>query len=229
MDRTYRWNRDPGRGDGRVRAKAALFDLDGTLIDSERRSLALWRLLLVNHGVDHDDSLLREFMGRRGPDVLAEKSVLFPGKRVEDLLAELTTYVDAPGLPEIGPVPGAADLVRRIDGHGLPVVLVTSARRWWAESCLEIVGVGDVVRTIVSAEDVVLGKPDPSCFLAGAAAVGVRPEDCVAFEDSLAGITAAKAAGMTCVGVATTHHASELFAADMVVADLSGVEWPLPL
>ncbi|WP_245966783.1 HAD family hydrolase [Sphaerisporangium album] len=210
-------------------AKAALFDLDGTLIDSERRSLVLWGLLLTNHGVDHDETLLREFMGRRGPDVLAEKATLFPGRRVEDLLAELISYLDRPGLPEISPVPGAADLIRRIDGHGLPVVLVTSAHRWWAESCLELVGVGDVVRTIVSAEDVTVGKPDPSGFLLGARAAGVRPGECVAFEDSLAGIAAAKAAGMTCVGVATTHHASELSAADLVVSDLAGVDWPLPL
>lgn len=210
-------------------AKAALFDLDGTLIDSERRSMVLWRTLLVNNGVDHDDTLLRQFMGRRGPDVLAEKALLFPGRRVDDLMAELTSYHDQPGLPQIIPVRGATDLVRRIDRWGLPVVLVTSARRWWAESCLELLGIGDVVRTIVSGEDVAVGKPDPACFLAGARAAGVRPEECLAFEDSLAGIAAAKAAGMTCVGVATTHHMDELSAADLVVPDLSGVDWPLKL
>ncbi|MEV7965195.1 HAD family phosphatase [Sphaerisporangium sp. NPDC088356] len=210
-------------------AKAALFDLDGTLVDSERRSLALWSTLLVNHGVDHDEHLLREFMGRRGPDVLAEKALLFPGRHVDDLLAELRSYYDRPGLPEVTPVPGAADLVRRIDGHGLPVVLVTSARRWWALRCLKLLGIDDVVRTIVSGEDVAIGKPDPAGFLAGARAAGARPGECVAFEDSLAGIAAAKAAGMTCVGVATTHHVSELSAADLVVSDLTGVDWPLPL
>ncbi|GAA3830249.1 HAD family hydrolase [Sphaerisporangium flaviroseum] len=210
-------------------ARAALFDLDGTLIDSERRSLVLWSMLLVNHGVDHDETLLREFMGRRGPDVLAEKALLFPGRRVEDLMTELRSYYDHPELPRISPVPGAVDLVRRIGRHGLPVVLVTSARRWWAVSCLELLGIDDVVRSIVSGEDVAVGKPDPACFLAGAVVAGVRPEECVAFEDSLAGIAAAKAAGMTCVGVATTHHVSELSAADLVVSDLTGVDWPLSL
>ncbi|MFC4586448.1 HAD family hydrolase [Sphaerisporangium corydalis] len=212
-----------------MEAAAALFDLDGTLVDSERRGRALWSALLVRHGVDHDETLLREFMGRRGPDVLAEKAALFPGRRVEDLMDELRSYYDRPGLPLVTPIPGAVELIRRIDGLGLPVVLVTSARRHWAESCLELLGVGDAVHTIVSGEDVEVGKPDPAGFLAGAAAVGVPPGDCVAFEDSLAGIAAAKAAGMTCVGVATTHHASELFAADLVVSDLSGVDWPLPL
>jgi mannitol-1-/sugar-/sorbitol-6-phosphatase len=207
-----------------VELTAALFDLDGTLINSEARSLAVWAMLLDNHGVAHDENVLRGFMGRRGPDVLGE---VMPGYDTHALMAEINSYVALPGLPEVEIVPGAVEFVRAVAGSGAPTALVTSARRWWAEDRLRWLGVYDLVRTIVTAEDVTAGKPDPEAYLTAAARLHVPPGECVVFEDSLAGIAAARAAGMTCVGLATTHHPRELAHADLVVADLTGVKWPI--
>lgn len=207
--------------------KAALFDLDGTLINTERRSLAMWALLLEHNGVPYDETLLRGFMGRRGRDVLAERADLFPGKTIDQLIEEVLSFEGHPDLPEIVPVPGAAELVRMVSEHGSPLGVVTSATRWWAEEQLTRIGVRDLVDIIVSAEDVEIGKPDPAGFLLGAERLGAVPAHCVAFEDSIAGVAAAKAAGMTCVGVATTHRNEDLVAADLVVADLTAVSWPL--
>ncbi|GAA4579166.1 HAD family hydrolase [Planotetraspora phitsanulokensis] len=204
--------------------RAALFDLDGTLINTERRSLAMWAMLLDNHGVEHDHVLLRRFMGRRGADVLPD---FFPDGDVRALLDEVHSYHDHQGLPDVVPVPGAAELVRRVAAHGSAIGLVTSAGRAWARERLAQVGVADLVQTIVSAEDVVVGKPDPSGYLEAAFRLDVKPGECVAFEDSLAGIAAAQAAGMACVGVATTHRPDELSHADLVISDLSGIDWPL--
>ncbi|GAA3122324.1 HAD family hydrolase [Streptosporangium carneum] len=205
---------------------AALFDLDGTLINTERRSQAMWAMLLDRHGVSHDEGVLRGFIGRRGRDVLAERAHLFPGKRIDDLIGEVLSFQDHPDLPGVMPVPGAADLVRRIAEYGSPVAVVTSASRGTAEKRLAEVGVSDLVRTIVSAQDVAVGKPDPEGFLLAARLLAVDPARCVAFEDSIAGIAAAKAAGMTCVGIATTHAGTELAEADLVVTDLTRVDWP---
>ncbi|MDF5751131.1 HAD family phosphatase [Spongiactinospora sp. TRM90649] len=206
--------------------KAAIFDLDGTLINTEPRNVAIWERLFVNNDVPYDDALLRRFMGRRGKDVLSEMLGLFPGRSVPDLIAEVFTYEEHPGLPAIVPVPGAVELVRRVVEHGSPIAVVTSAGRRWAEGRLREVGVRDYVQTLVTAEDVEIGKPDPSGFLMGAALLSTLPGRCVVFEDSVAGIAAAKAAGMTCVGVATTHPHVELTGADLVVADFTTVEWP---
>ncbi|MGC5013284.1 HAD family hydrolase [Streptosporangium sp. DT93] len=206
--------------------KAALFDLDGTLINSERRSMAMWSMLLERHGVSHDEVVLREFMGRRGRDVLAERAHLFPGREIEELITEVLSYKDHPGLPDIVPVPGAAELIRAVAAYGSPIAVVTSAGRDWAEERLARIGVRDLLDTLVSALDVTVGKPDPEGFLLAASRLSVDPADCVVFEDSIAGIVAAKAAGMACVGVATTHAGTELTAADLVVADLTGVTWP---
>jgi sugar-phosphatase len=204
--------------------EAALFDLDGTLINTEIRSLALWRMLLDNHGITYDETSLRRVMGRRGVDVVPE---VLPGADPEVVMEEIRSYYDHPDLPGIVPVPGAAELVSRVAEQGAPLALVTSAQRWWAVERLTDIGVVEVVRTIVSAEDVSVGKPDPSGYLLAADLLQVDPAKCVVFEDSLAGIAAARAAGMTCVAVATTHHPDELSHADLVIPDMSGIDWPL--
>ncbi|WP_169982845.1 MULTISPECIES: HAD family phosphatase [unclassified Microbispora] len=204
--------------------EAALFDLDGTLINTEIRSLALWRMLLDNHGIFYDETLLRRVMGRRGVDVVPE---VLPGTDPEVVMEEIRSYYDHPDLPGIVPVPGAAELVSRVAEQGAPLALVTSAQRWWAVERLTDIGVVEVVRTIVSAEDVSVGKPDPSGYLLAADLLQVDAAKCVVFEDSLAGIAAARAAGMTCVAVATTHHPDELSHADLVIPDMSGIDWPL--
>ncbi|RBQ17052.1 HAD family phosphatase [Spongiactinospora rosea] len=206
--------------------KAALFDLDGTLINTEVRSLAQYELLFVNHRVAYDAALLRAFMGRRLRDVLGEMPALFPGRNIDDLIGELFSYEDHAGLPEVVPVPGAAELVGAVAEHGSPIAVVTSAMRWWAEKRLREVGVRDHVHAIVAAEDVEIGKPDPAGYLRGARLLDTDPAECVAFEDSAAGVAAAKAAGMTCVAVATTHPHEELAGADLIVTDLTAVTWP---
>ncbi|MFE3447310.1 HAD family hydrolase [Nonomuraea sp. NPDC059194] len=199
----------------------ALFDLDGTLINTEVRNKAIWQLLLDNHDLDHDVAV---FMGRRGRDVIPE---VFPGHDVEKLIAEVFSYDDHPGLPEVVPVPGAAELVRQVAAYGSRIGLVTSAHRSWAEERLHQIGVRELFEILVTAEDVEVGKPDPAGYLLAATRLRAEPGDCVVFEDSVAGITAAKAAGMRCVAVATTHVGEDLADADLVVADLTGVDWPL--
>jgi sugar-phosphatase len=203
---------------------AVLFDLDGTLINTELRSRALWAMFLSNHDIPYDEGLLRSLMGRRGQDVLP---ALMPDADVGAARAEIEELLRLPGLPDIVPVPGAAELVRRVAATGWPIGLVTSARRAWAEERLADVGVRDLVQTIVADEDVSVGKPDPAGYVLAAERLRADPARCVAFEDSLAGIAAAKAAGMTCVGVATTHHPDDLADADLVVVDLSEIDWPI--
>ncbi|MFD0890874.1 HAD family hydrolase, partial [Streptosporangium algeriense] len=110
--------------------------------------------------------------------------------------------------------------------HGARIAVVTSANSDWADKRLAEAGVSDLVLTVVSSRDVSVGKPDPEGFLLAAERLAVEPARCVVFEDSIAGIAAAKAAGMTCVGIATTHAGSELAEADLVVTDLTTVDWP---
>jgi len=107
------------------------------------------------------------------------------------------------------------------------LALVTSAGRRYAEETLTELGVRPLFSVVVTAGDVTVGKPDPEGYLAAARRLGTAPAACVVFEDAPAGVAAAKAAGMYCVAVATTHPPEDLAGADQVVPDLTKVTWPL--
>ncbi|MFC8849479.1 MULTISPECIES: HAD family hydrolase [unclassified Micromonospora] len=206
---------------------AALFDLDGTLVDTEMRSRTAWHRLFTTHGVPCDAALLATFAGRRGHEVLTERLHLFPeGSTVDALFDQAVSFLSDPGMPAARPVPGAAELVRDLHVRGVPAGVVTSALRVDAEAMLDMLGVREFLTVLVTAEDVRSGKPDPEGYLTGCAALGVAPEHVVGFEDAPPGVAAVKAAGMFCVGITTSQPAAALDAADLIVTDLTQVAWP---
>lgn len=205
---------------------AVVFDLDGTLVLSEGRNRITWSAFFARYGVDADADLLARVTGRRGRDSIAELGHLFPGRTIDQLSAEINEVEAELDLPPIEAVPGAAALIRRIADASTPLAVVTSAVRPYTEAALARLDVPGLFRVIVTAEDVRAGKPDPEGYLLACTRLGVDPAHAVGFEDSLAGVAAVKAAGMRCIAVTTTHPASELSAADVVVADLNDVDWP---
>ncbi|MEY9215365.1 HAD family phosphatase [Thermobifida halotolerans] len=209
-----------------VPPRAALFDLDGTLINSEPRSAAVWARLLRARGITPDEALLRRFMGRRGGDVVAELPHLFPGESLEQIFDELWRHGQDPDLPQVAPLPESVAFLHHLHSQGVPFALVTSAGREWAESALEWLGVRGMFRGLVTAGDVTVGKPHPQGYLGGAEILGHEPEHIVVFEDTPAGIMAGRGAGMRVVGITTTHPPEALTQADLVVEHLTQVAWP---
>jgi HAD superfamily hydrolase (TIGR01509 family) len=203
---------------------AAVFDLDGTLIDTEPRNRVMWSRLFDAHGVPHDEALIASFAGRRGTEVLEDLAHLFPGRTVEELFAQAISYESMPGMPAVAPVPGAVGLVRSLADAGVPLAVVTSGQRPYAEGLLKELGIRELLDIVVTAGDVITGKPHPEGYLAAARDLDVPPEETVGFEDAPAGVAAVKAAGMTCVGVITTQPAGALAEADHVVADFNEVD-----
>ncbi|GAA4893100.1 HAD family hydrolase [Streptomonospora salina] len=206
--------------------RAALFDLDGTLINSEPRSLQVWSRLLDMHNVAYDESTLHRFMGRRGADVLNEDPHLFPGVTWDVLLAELQMIQADPDLPPSEELPRSVAFLHRLHAQGVPFGLVTSAGRGWADIALERMGVLAMFRGLVTAADVAEGKPDPEGYLGGARLLGEDPARVVVFEDTPAGIEAGRRAGMRVVAITTTHGPAALSRADLVVDHLTEVDWP---
>ncbi|GAA3739356.1 HAD family hydrolase [Salinactinospora qingdaonensis] len=207
-------------------ALAALFDLDGTLVNSEPRSLATWSRLLDAHGVAYDDELLRRFMGRRGLDVLNEHPHLLPGLTLDDLVAQLREIAASPELPPVQYLPESVAFLHQLHAHGSPFALVTSAGPDWAKKALTDLGVRELFKGLVTAADVTEGKPAPHGYLQGADILGHAPEHIVVFEDTPAGVAAGKNAGMRVVGVTTTHPPDALADADLIVDHLTEVNWP---
>ncbi|MFD2467621.1 HAD family hydrolase [Amycolatopsis silviterrae] len=197
---------------------AALFDLDGTLVDTEPRSQAAWRRLFSQHGVALAGPLLASFAGRPGKTVLAENLHLFPGDAtVDDLFAEAMSYATSAAEP----MPGAVELVQALHELGWPIGVVTSGTRDYANAELTALGVRPLFETVITAEDVSRGKPDPEGYLLGCTRLGAEPARTVVFEDAPAGIEAAKAAGTFCVAIG-----ADSSAADLAVADWTRVRPP---
>lgn len=103
------------------------------------------------------------------------------------------------------PLPGAIELVRGLRRHGMPLAVASSSIQPWVEACLEKLGVLDQFDALVTGGDVVNGKPDPEIYQLTAERLGVAPGRCLAFEDAPAGISSAKAAGMTVWAVRTEY------------------------
>ncbi|MEV3970165.1 HAD family phosphatase [Streptomyces sp. NPDC050698] len=206
-----------------VTATAALFDLDGTLIDSEPRSRALWRRLFAGHGIECGEDVLAGFSGRRSREVIAEHLPRF-GRHatVEQVRRELTALNGEQDLPPVRLVPGAERLVERLHRQGVALAVVTSGGRAYADDHLTRCGLAGRFTTVVGAEDVTYGKPDPEGYLLACRRLGVTPGEAVVFEDSEAGLQAGRRAGARCFAVgeaARTPALSQL--ADYVVEDLA--------
>lgn len=199
-----------------IRAQAILLDMDGTLVDSSAVVERIWREWASEHSLDPAE-VLAIVHGRQSHESMA---ILLPERPVEENLAEHWAMAarETADTEHIAEIAGAAALLESL--ASLPHALVTSATVPLARVRMEAAGLS-VPTIAVTAENVRASKPHPEGFLAGASALDVAPDECVAFEDSDAGITAAHRAGMRVIGVgagAVQH------GADWTVPDLSGVQ-----
>jgi sugar-phosphatase len=210
-----------------VAVTAAVFDLDGTLVLTEGRNRVVWQRFFDGYGIEVDEALTAQLTGRRGLDALREMPHLFPDRDPRELLAEVLAHEVTDDLPEVAPVPGANDLVRRLHAARVPLGLVTSALAEHVAIRLQAVDLVGVFDVVVTGRDVTVGKPDPQGFRMACEQLGVPARNSVGFEDSPAGVAAVKAAGMFCVAVTTTFSREVLAEADLVVADLTDVPWPI--
>ena len=182
--------------------QAVLFDLDGVLVDSTSSVLGVLRDWSSSRGVDAD-ALLQASHGRRFVDSLRHVAphvdATVEAEVLEAMVADAASSVSA--------MPGALDLLRRLPADGWAVV--TSASADVALARMRNAGL-PVPATLMAADQVAKGKPEPEGYLLAATALGVEPEACLVIEDAPVGIEAARRAGIRVVAVSTTHGPAEL-------------------
>ena len=200
----------------------AIFDWDGVIIDSAKLHEQSWHRLAAELGKTiAPESFIRGF-GMKSARIIEE---IHGWAKEPEEVARLTNrkealYRELVARSEIAPLPGVAAWLERLRAAGVPCAVASSTHRLNIDAVLARIGLQAAFQAIVSAEDVVQGKPNPEVFLRAAERLGEAAKRCVVFEDAHVGIEAAHAAGMKVVAVATTHPPEELAAADLVVRRL---------
>jgi beta-phosphoglucomutase family hydrolase len=204
---------------------AAIFDWDGVVIDSSAQHEKSWELLAAEIGKPLPAGHFKKGFGKKNQVIIPRllgwsqdpEEIERLGDRKEELYRELVRQGGMTILP------GARELLAALKASGIPRAVGSSTPRTNLDSIFTSTGLNEFFDAVVSAEDVVNGKPAPDVFLKAASLLGVPPKRCVVFEDALFGIEAAQRAGMKVVAVATTNPLDLLRHADRVVASLKEV------
>lgn len=206
----------------------AIFDWDGVLIDSSAYHEASWERLAKERGLPLPEGHFKRGFGMKNEVVIPK--VLQWGDQPE-LVQELSLRKEALYREiilerGISTLPGAREWLEQLRENGIPCVIGSSTHRLNIEVTLQVLGLKDFFVSIVSAEDVSHGKPDPEVFLVAASRIDRPPAQCVVFEDALVGIEAAHRGGMKVVAVASTNPFEALKDADIVVHRLDELSVP---
>jgi sugar-phosphatase len=199
-----------------LRTKAILFDMDGVLVDSAPAVERVWRKWALEHGLD-PAGVIDQAHGRRSVETIRVVAPTMNAEQ-ENVKVEQMEIADKEGVTALA---GAAQLLRNLPSDQFAIV--TSATRPLAVARLGYAGL-PLPKYMVTADDVVNGKPSPEPYLKGAALLGIAPADCLVFEDTPAGVAAACAAGMRVVALGNTYPAHELQAAAALVTSLLDVK-----
>jgi beta-phosphoglucomutase-like phosphatase (HAD superfamily) len=208
--------------------RAVLWDIDGTLLDSEPHHFNSFVAVCESHGQTLAKADYDRLLGRSMAEVYAMLSAVQPlPLDLPGFAAACSEYY----VTHVANVParrGALEQVAELARAGVLQACVSNSARRVVEANMGVIAMPEALRFALSRDDVTKGKPDPEPYLRAAERLGMAPEDCVVVEDSPIGARAAKAAGM--VTIAWPQHASlEFDAVDLIIADLREVDWTNPL
>jgi HAD superfamily hydrolase (TIGR01509 family) len=205
---------------------AVIFDLDGVIVDTETPEYLAWKTLYARHGWEFPLDLWLQNIGRVDSPFDALEPFRRPGSPLspEEALAlwrEIRAALE-PGY--LTPLPGVVRLVEALRARGLPRAVASSSRTARVHGLLAALRLDDKFDAVACGDEVAHAKPWPDVYLLAAQRVGARPTACVALEDSVNGLRAAKAAGMRCIAVPSAlTRRLDFSPADLVVESLCEV------
>lgn len=192
--------------------EALIFDMDGTIVDNMQVHTAVWLELLADYGVTMTPL---EFQAATAGNTNAQllRALVNPAMSDAEVAAiahEKETRYREQFRPFLQPLAGLEPLLQQAQQANVTLAVATAANQPNIEYVLDGLNLRHYFATVVGADDVAHGKPEPDLFLLVAERLNLRPETCLVFEDSLAGLEAARRAGMQAVAVTTSHAADEM-------------------
>ncbi len=204
--------------------KAIIWDMDGVIADTAPYHFKAWQHVFQKRGIRFTKADFQRNFGQRNDTII--KNVLGDGisqSEIDALAGDKEENFRQKVRQNIKPLPGAIKLIKSLKEHGFSQALASSAPVENIQLILGSLDIKDCFRAIVSGREVKEGKPSPQGFLLAAKKLGIVPGSCIVIEDAVAGVAAAKRAGMRCLAVTNTHPRTSLTEADLVVDTLEAV------
>ena len=203
--------------------EAILFDLDGTLADTDSIHFSVWQDILIRYDLDIDRAFYRQrISGRTNSRIIKD---IIPQLSLEDAWKLATEKEESYRriAKSLLPTPGLDKLLSLTDRANLKRAIVTNAPEDNAVYMLQILGLSDTFPTIIMAKDAPPGKPDPAPYLLALSRLETQSHNAIAVEDSIAGIRSAVGAGIYTIGITTSYPASDLIdaGASMIISDFN--------
>ena len=205
---------------------AILFDLDGTIVNTDPIHYQVWREILLDHNVEIDEKIFKSrFTGRLNPEIIQDMLPNLSPVEGERLTEEKEVRFREKA-HELKPMEGFSHLIALTQKYGIKRALVTNAPTKNALFMLKVLGLEETFDTVVIAEQEAAAKPDPTPYKVALERLGVDPKQAIAFEDSPSGINSAVGAGIPTIGVASSSKPIEMreMGVFMTVHDFTDVE-----
>lgn len=206
--------------------KAVIFDMDGVICHTNPFHSIAFQHFFAKRNLNPTEAEYAEHMyGKNNGYILSH----FLGRKIEgEELALLEEEKE--GLfreiykAEVDPISGFMQFFEKLKSADLLTAVATSAPKANLDLIIGTLGIGDQMQSQLASEDVVKHKPDPEVYLKSAAKLGVKPENCLVFEDSFSGATAGLNSGMRVVGVLSSHRKEELPICDLYIDDYKNLD-----
>jgi len=201
---------------------AAIFDMDGTLVDNNPYHFKTWKQLFEEYNrVEVTPELYNEKLSGV-PGMVIMRNFFgddYTEEQMTQMFADKTRNYKEAYAPYVAPINGLERFLTELKNAGVKLAVASSATAANIEFILSKLPLNNLFDAVIDGPRVSKAKPNPDIFLKAAEDMGIRPENCVVFEDSLSGVKAGNAAGMKVVGITTSHTADELQPVHRVITD----------